>query len=298
MNRILSVRLFTAILATLIGWGCSTDQSPATLESTPLSIQQEIDATMNPELDASIRETGQPSSASLWYDITGPTTITSPGFYRVRNDFDASADGIVIESDNVWLNLNGYTITGPGNKSGRGIVVNDASGVVVRNGVVRNFGLGVNLNGTSYSVVRNVAVYGGDEFADPPNGVAPQIGIMLVNSSHNWLARNSFSLVNLGIFVRGAGSYENAIFNNVAIGGDNGLLGICYNPAMNEGPAGPQRDQVRHNFLARFGTGIQTSAESVENYFVRNTIQYFNSPYEDLNGSNIFQDNRTLQVTL
>ena len=46
-----------------------------------------------------------------------------------------------------------------------------------------------------------------------------------------------------------------------------------------------------------FGTGIVTSSHSAENVFRMNTIRYFTSAYVDENGTNIFVNNRTTQIT-
>lgn len=235
-------------------------------------------------------------------EITGPTVITQPGFYRVTADFavaDPSGDAIVVRADRVLLDLGHHTISGPGNKAGRGIVVDGASRVVVRNGSLATFGMGVVLIDASRSAVKHVHVTGGDETADPGAGNPPQIGIMLINSSANWLVWNRVDLVNLGIFVRGSGSTVNRIAANNATGGLNGLLGICYNPApgvANPSGDGPTRDRVFLNRLERFGTGIQTTGGSSYNTFFLNTLTYFNMPYEDLNGTNIFRNNRATQI--
>ncbi|MCI0450898.1 MAG: hypothetical protein L0Z51_00745 [Candidatus Latescibacteria bacterium] len=268
----------------------ATEPSPEFMAALTREIESEDDA---------ITKNGdalQATNGSGLGTITGPTVITSPGYYRVANDFSASEDAIVVRSDWVWLDLGHRTITGPGNKAGRGIVLDDVEHVLVSGGDLETFGIGVALLGTTKSCVRRVDVDGGDEFADPGAGNPPQIGILLVNSYRNSVRRNELEGINLGIFVRGGGSFENRIAWNSVIGGANGLLGICYNPAMGEGPAGPQRDVVSANLLCGFGGGIQTSAESVENRFRFNTIRYFSFAYEDFNGSNIFSDNNTAQI--
>lgn len=231
--------------------------------------------------------------------ISGPTEITEPGVYRVVNDFSvpaATGDGIVILADNVRLLLDGHTITGPGNKMGRGIVVTDAEHVFIGNGTLRTFGIGVALLGSNRCAVREIRIEGGDETAAPPAN-PPQIGVLLVDSFKNRIVENVLELVNLGIFVRGAGSYGNRIARNEVTGGQNGLLAICYNPAAGAGPAGPTHDDVRNNSLKRFGKGIQTSAESAYNRFFGNTIYYFDVAWEDLNGTNEFLHNDVMQVS-
>ena len=231
--------------------------------------------------------------------IDGPTVITQPGAYRVTRDFAANpttGDGIVIRSDDVRLWLGDHKLQGPGNKLGRGVVVDNANRVRVHGGHLSTFGIGVVLSGAHECVVRNVDVVGGDEFADPPNGVAPQIGIMLVNSASNRIARNHLHGINLGIFVRGGGSTGNRIHENQVVGLTHGLLGICYNPAPTGGTAGPSQDVVRGNELLRFGTGIVTSIGSQYNRFSENVIEYFTTAYRDFNGTNVFIHNRATKV--
>lgn len=288
LRRSLGLALFMVSSIALFNSGCQREEAFApTIDAIEADLERE--AGFEGEATASHRG---PTS------ITGPTIITEPGFYRVTEDFTVpEGDGIVIQCNHVTLNLNGHTITGPGNKLGRGLVLDGSNGSVVRNGRVQQFGIGVALLGSNDNVVRQVDIVGGDEFADPPNGIPPQIGILLVNSAENSITGNDLSLINLGVFVRGAGSYENRIRKNEIEGGMNGLLGICYNPAEGEGPAGPHDDDLRNNLLNRFGVGIQFSAESAENRFARNTVYYFSSPWEDFNGSNSFVHNTTMLIT-
>jgi hypothetical protein len=229
--------------------------------------------------------------------ITGATTITAGGDYRLVQDIDVTTgDAIVIRANNVRLSLGDHWLRGPGNKLGRAIVLDGCQQVSVRGGHVAHFGLGAALLGTSACAVRGLDVRGGDETADPANGNPPQIGIMLVNSAGNRIAQNGLNGVNLGIFVRGAGSHDNVIRFNHVMAGDHGLLGICYNPAPDGGPSGPQHDRVSRNVLQRFGTGISASAQSVMNTFARNEIAYFDGAYRDLNGTNVFANNSTQQL--
>jgi parallel beta-helix repeat protein len=231
-----------------------------------------------------------------YQSISGPTTITRPGIYYLESDFSTPDDGIVIQSNFVILNLGDHTISGPGNKSGRGVVIDHSKYVIVYGGNFEQFGTGVMFDEASRSSVRYAEIMGGDEIADPSAGIAPQIGIMLKNSSRNWIFGNKISMTNLGIFVRGGGSSRNKIYHNKAMGGDRGLLAICYNPVPGEGGAGPSRDNIRFNYLSRFGSGIQTSEGSEKNSFLFNTIKYFDEAYRDFNGSNKFKRNETMQL--
>ncbi len=139
--------------------------------------------------------------------ISEPTTITRSGDYRLTADLSVTeGDAIVITASHVRLWLGEHRLHGPGNKAGRAIVIDGAEDVVVRGGHVENFGFGAVLMNASRCRVRELTIHGGDETADPANGNPPQIGIMLVNSAMNYIGGNRMRDVNLGIFVRGAGS--------------------------------------------------------------------------------------------
>jgi parallel beta-helix repeat protein len=96
--------------------------------------------------------------------ITQDTTLDS-------DLIDCPGDGIVIGADNITLDLNGHTIDGDGNGSfcEAGVVNGEDpfrcvqhdgghDGVVIRDGVVREFGIGVSFGDASRNVVRSVSV--------------------------------------------------------------------------------------------------------------------------------------------
>jgi hypothetical protein len=271
----------------------SSDSQSSALPDTGGTFEQSLAAAI---VSKGAKEIGAQGLAAGWVAIDAPTVITHPGAYRVTGDFDAAGDGIVIQSSHVLLLLGNHTITGPGNKSGRGIVLSGVSNVLVMGGSLETFGTAIVLENTYRSSVRRISVSGGNEFADPPNGISPQIGVMLINSAENWIAQNSFDQVNLGIFVRGGGSYGNRIFRNDVVGGSNGLLAICYNPDGLGTPDGPTQDNVHHNWLSKFSTGIVTSAGSASNLFAQNTIEYFGNAWADHNGTNTFVRNQVTQI--
>ena len=236
------------------------------------------------------------SPTSHAHEIRGPVVITESGRYRVTRDFSVpEGDGIVVHADHVRLDLGDHTITGPGNKIGRGIVIENAEEVLIEGGELKRFGVGVALVGADHCGVRYVHVKGGDEFADPPD-VPPQVGILIVNSVRSRIRRSRIEDVNLGLFVRGGDSEGNRITRNRILADDNGLLAICYNPAEGEGSAGPHDDTVVNNVLKRFATGIATSAGSENNRFLSNRIEFFREAWTDANGSNIFRNNRTKRL--
>lgn len=56
-------------------------------------------------------------------DITGPTNISAPGSYILVNDVVGTFTGIYIDSSNVKLDLNGFTITHTGANLGDGVAI-------------------------------------------------------------------------------------------------------------------------------------------------------------------------------
>lgn len=305
-----------ALLLALFLTGCKDKESvvsPLSPENnngkSVINENGQIDPEFKQFLETEIKKEENTLSKSAFHNwfihkITEPTVITSPGIYQVVNDFNVGlssesvddAVGILVKSNFVLLIIGDHWITGPGNKVGTGVRLDSVSFVLVFGGKFRTFGTGVELNETETSALRSISVLGGDEFADPP-AIPPQVGFMLVNSDWNFISANNAALINLGIFVRGPGSHDNRIWSNNVVGGMLGLLGICYNPHPDGRPGGPTHDMVFRNVIKRFPIGIQTMAVASQNFFTENVIHYFNMPWEDLNGTNIFLNNTTLQIT-
>ncbi|MBD3219384.1 MAG: hypothetical protein GF310_14015 [candidate division Zixibacteria bacterium] len=294
------------LLIGLVAFGCSDNETVMSSEGSDTGEFSGVSEQFRTYLENAIEsenyepqvQEGQKKLGGIFRvnRIDGPTTITEPGAYFLNDDFSTPDYGIVVEADFVLLVLGNRTITGPGNKSGTGVAVHNSHHVLIYGGKFEMFGTGVLLDNTDHSSVRYIDVMGGDEFADPANGVPPQIGVMLKNSAYNWIIGNDINMTNLGIFVRGGGSHHNKIWYNDVVGGDRGLLAICYNPIPGEGDDGPHDDLIRQNRLKRFGAGIQTSSGSENNKFLLNTIRYFNEAYRDFNGSNLFINNDTDQL--
>ncbi|MFH2055059.1 MAG: anti-sigma factor [bacterium] len=300
------------LVVAMLAWGCSNEEhsmSPNSELAAPEVGAEAANADVPPELRAAIEQALQEDDAKggvdlarsqalfgFWHDIDGPTTITSPGFYRVTGDFSTADDAIVIQSDWVYLYLGNHTLTGPGAKLGRGVVLDGVQFAAINGGNLENFGLGVELQECQFVSIRGVRITGNDVFADPAHGVAPQIGIMAVNSARNLIFRNRIELVNLGIFMRGGGTYSNRVFGNKLMGGDLGLLGICYNPDGTGNPAGPHDDDVNRNQIERFRGGYQANFGTHEVVFRHNHIKYFDFDIEDKDGLGTYFNNHSMQI--
>lgn len=228
--------------------------------------------------------------------IAGSTVITRPGSYVLARGFRLSEAGtaILITADKVSLDLNGNTLTGPGDKQGVGVRVDGATAVHVHGGTIAGFGMGVQVTGSNNVRVEGLQIQGEDGGGPPPG----EVGVLVVNSRAVTVEHNTVSRTFLGIFVRGGGSGGNRIANNTLTGGSNGQLGICYNPDASGSPAGPGGDLVYNNLISRFNLGIQTSAGTAGNIFRENAIAFLQDAIHELGpNQNVFEGNITIGVT-
>ena len=69
-------------------------------------------------------------------------TISSPGSYVLTRNVSTSGDCFTISSDNVTFDFDGFTAKGDGTGAAMNL---DGHGIVVRNGTVRNFGVGISI---------------------------------------------------------------------------------------------------------------------------------------------------------
>ena len=84
---------------------------------------------------------GHAYSAEGKFEISGPTTIREPGSYILTNNIESTASDTVIriESDNVKLDLNGFTISQLFSGSGDGITILPHRNIEISNGTIRGF---------------------------------------------------------------------------------------------------------------------------------------------------------------
>ncbi len=92
-----------------------------------------------------------------------PFDITQPGIYCLNEDVSfLSGYGIQIFNTGfgqVVLDLNGHTISGNGLGSGTGIIVNGSQqSVIIRNGVLNNCDIAINLSGASNVLLQDIVI--------------------------------------------------------------------------------------------------------------------------------------------
>jgi hypothetical protein len=132
----------------------------------------------------------QPSTifAQTASDLCG-STITSD--LQLTSDITCEEDGITVGGNNLTVNLNGFTISGPGpDSSTTGILVQGFSGVKITGpGMVTNFGNGVAYTGATGGSMREVFVGTSD------------IGVLLDGTTgtvinHDYIADNRIGILN------------------------------------------------------------------------------------------------------
>lgn len=223
-----------------------------------------------------------------------PLVITRPGSYRLTSNLRVSsptATTILVDADNVKIDLDGFTIAGPGKNVGTGFGINTTvrTNVVVVNGTVRDFGVvGVHLPGQN-NRVENVRVY------STGSG-----GIFVGRSSIVTTCQIAFcgSGVNTD---DGSSVLDNIIYQNDghgiftsgdAPGPQGGVTVIGNNCRLNGiGIRGKgEGNRIEGNTLTLNGTGIDLTL-STASYFARNLLQANGtaivSDGDDINGGSI-----------
>lgn len=115
-----------------------------------------------------------------------PYTITESGAYALAGPLQASGTGITVAAHRVTLDLQGFQISGVG--SGTGIEVQDVSGVSIRNGILDNFGIGVQMTNASAGRLEHLTV---SNSASQGILIAAQDGDSLGNQLRNLSLQNS-----------------------------------------------------------------------------------------------------------
>ncbi len=219
-------------------------------------------------------------------------TISRSGSYKLHSNYTVgSGHGIIITASNVTLDLNGFgaittanatlTAPAPGPDGTRGITVQGARNVEIKNGRVVGFNSNVTVMNSQNVRVDGLQISGANL---APAGGPTEVGVTVINSSACDIQNNTISSVNLGLFIRGAGSSGNRLMKNIVTGGTitgNNLLGICYNPDGSADPAGPRGDSIYNNHIARYGFAVAMSPGSVSNMFNDNTLASFTGAFRE-----------------
>ena len=69
-----------------------------------------------------------------------PHTISTSGSYYITGDLNSTGSGITVNTNNVSIDLMGYSLIGPGSGTNYGVYMHGRDNVEVRNGTIRDFG--------------------------------------------------------------------------------------------------------------------------------------------------------------
>lgn len=144
-----------------------------------------------------------------------PRIITQSGQYCVVDNLTvpANTNGIVIQTDNVIIDLNGFSITGQTNSLNgilvtRGVSVTQRSNITIKNGVIKNMGnngILVNTSGRLFTF-KNLKI-----FNNVNNGIS-------ITNNKQFTITNCITNLNRGngLFLTrsGAGSSQNCVIQN------------------------------------------------------------------------------------
>ncbi|MFN0101195.1 MAG: NosD domain-containing protein [Bryobacteraceae bacterium] len=227
--------------------------------------------------------------------IGSPSTVDQSGSYILTADLfipGSAGAGISITASDVTLDLNGHTITAPGNLSGAGIRIVNAQNVTVKNGNIVNALMGVVVMNSV-----NVRLDGLSIRATglPPSAPPPEMGIMLVQTRNSVVSNNMIYNAALGIFVRGSRSFGNRIQGNTITGTTAGAFGICYNPADGDTGA-PKGDLVTGNLIRGYPAAIQISSRADYNAITGNTLIFTMEGLLNENSTNVAKDNTLIKI--
>ena len=116
-------------------------------------------------------------------------------------------NGIVVGADNITLDLNGHTVAGTSASGDKGgVVLMGRTGVTVQNGTVRNFDVGVVIEGGSANTVRGINAIDNISFEGQGTSNRGGDGIAILSSRDNRILLNN--TVNNGPY-SGIGIYSN-----------------------------------------------------------------------------------------
>ena len=154
----------------------------------------------------------QQQTAAAAAPITNPACgEVVQGNVNLTANLNCNGDGIIVGADNTVINLNGYTITGPGQQSSKvGVVVPNNDNVMVTGpGAIKGFQAGILATGSNNVQIKSIILTGNE------------IAVFMTGSSNTQVQENIIKNNNLGIAShssKGASIMSNLINSNVLAG--------------------------------------------------------------------------------
>jgi parallel beta-helix repeat protein len=174
----------------------------------PSSQQQNLDpdirdsGTRDSNTDPSTQSAIQEQESVPLTEGTTPAVTTNAacgqvasGVVELTSDLNCSGDGIIINGPNTVINLNGYSLMGPGKDSSKvGIMVSNADNVVVNGpGSISNFQAGVLLSGANEFKLSSAIIENNQIAIFMTGADNTQILQNMINNNHLGIASHSSS---------------------------------------------------------------------------------------------------------
>ena len=146
------------------------------------------------------------------------TPITNPacgevvqGSVNLTANLNCTGDGLIVGADNTVINLNGYTLTGPGQQSSKvGIVVPNNDNIMISGpGVIKGFQAGILATGSNNVQIKSTILTGNE------------IAVFTTGSTNTQVQENIIKNNNLGVAShssKGASLMSNLITGNELAG--------------------------------------------------------------------------------
>lgn len=164
-------------------------------------------------------------------DASGQTVLSdcdtslTAGSYTIDRNLEASGNCFVVKEGFVTIDLAGFTLSGSGIGSGITDDGDGQGGVVVRNGGITGFAVGINLDASPAARISNVIVTNSTGSVATFECTEPDVQLMLsgIATGSGSIVTNSTVRRNVGVGIKvGSGSQ---VKGNVAI--DNTEAGFC-----------------------------------------------------------------------
>lgn len=195
------------------------------------------------ELESEIEETTLSTTTAACGQVAS-------GLVELTADLNCSGDGIIIGNPNTVVNLNGYSITGPGRDSSKvGVMVSNVDNVVVNGpGSISNFQAGVLINGVDEFKIGSTILENN------------QIAISMTGTDNTEILQNMIKNNHLGIASHSSSGSK--ITSNIMNG--NQLAGITL--------VNTENSNVDMNNIHGSQDGIFVDAQSSQNIISENNV--------------------------
>jgi len=172
------------------------------------------------------------------------------GLVNLTANLDCSGDGLIIGGDNTVVNMNGYSITGPGPDSSKvGIMVPNNDNVVINGpGSISNFQAGVLVTGANGMKMSSLILD------------SNQIGVFMTGSENTEIQQNIVKENSLGVATHSSTGAK--LTSNLMSG--NLLAGITF--------VNTQQSEVSMNNIDGSQNGAFLDAQSSANSVVANNV--------------------------